>query len=154
MSIFHNEPTTIAEWRSLVLQGQDKAGVLLTEVVENYMVLTLDAFTTKIDLVTSVIAIDFLANIRVETLNHANGLRSVGDHCLILAGLFPDRAKRKRVSADYFMHIGQHAYYVLSYAARSHKIDHILFYQLFENFAELIHVLSAMRDRPAFYLNG
>lgn len=154
MSIFHNEPTAIAEWRSLVLEGQEKAGILLTETIENYMVMTLDAFTAKIDLVTSVIAIDFLANVRVESLCHANGLRSVGDHCLILAGLFPDRAKRKRVSADYFMHIGQHAYYVLSYAARSHQIDHALFYQLFENFAELINILSAMRGKPAFYLQN
>ena len=69
----------------------------------------------------------------------------VGDKCLILGGLFPDRAKRKNVSADYFKNLGENAYYVLSFATIASKADHRLFYQLFENFSDMIEILKSMR---------
>lgn len=145
MNIFQREPTQIAQWRSLVIAGQEKAGLQLTEPIENYVVITLDANTTNSQLVSSVIAIDFLKNIHVKSVSNMQTLRAVGDQCLILAGLFPDRAKRKHVSSDYFKNLGENAYYILSFSHTALKLDHTLFYQLFENFADLIEVLKAMR---------
>lgn len=145
MSIFQHEPTKIAEWRRLVLEGQEKAGFHLTEPVENYVVITLDAQTTNTNLSTTIIAIDFLKNIHIHSTRNLQTLRFVGDQCLILAGLFPDRAKRKNLSDDYFKHLGEHAYYVLSFASVPTELDHSLFYQLFENFENLIQILKAMR---------
>ena len=146
MSDFHTEPTRIAQWRSLVLEGQERVGFSLPEPIENYVVLTLDAFTTQAKLATTVIAIDFLKHIRVESNHQIHLLRDVGDQCLILSGLFPERAKRKRVSSDYFMNLGKNAYYVLSFVTLSPHHNRSLFYQLFDNFAEMIAVLNAVRQ--------
>lgn len=145
MNIFQFEPTKIAQWRQLVIEGQQKSGFQLTETVENYVVITLDAHTTNVNLSSSVIAIDFLKNIHIQSTRNMQTLRTVGDQCLILAGLFPDHVKRKNVSADYFKHLGENAYYVLSFASAPTKLDRALFYQLFENFADLVGVLRAMR---------
>lgn len=145
MSIFQFEPTEIAEWRKLVLEGQEKSGFQLTEVVENYVVITLNAHVTHTQLASTVMAIDLLKNIHIKSVANAHALRSVGDQCLILAGLFPDRAKRKNVSAEYFRNLGENAYYVLSFANTFQKYNHALFYQLFENFSDLVQVLKAMR---------
>ena len=145
MNIFQFEPTKMAEWRQLVIEGQQKSGFQLTETIENYVVITLDAHTTNANLSSSVIAIDFLKNIHIQSTRNMQTLRTVGDQCLILAGLFPDRAKRKNVSADYFKNLGENAYYVLSFAHVPAKLDRTLFYQLFENFSDLINVLQAMR---------
>ena len=145
MNIFQFEPTQIAEWRKLVVEGQQKVGFQLTENIENYVVITLDAHTTNTELSSSVIAIDFLNNIHVKSTRNLQRLRMVGDQCLILAGLFPDRAKRKNVSADYFKNLGENAYYVLSFATIASKADHRLFYQLFENFSDMIEILKSMR---------
>jgi hypothetical protein len=146
-----HEPTAIAEWRNLLIEGQQKTGFLLTESVESYVVLTLDANTTNIDLSSVVIAIDFLKNIHTHSMKNVRMLRRIGDQCLILAGLFPDRAKRRNVSQDYFKNLGENAYYVLSYSALQWKLDRALFYQLFENFSALVEVLHAMRTRNEIY---
>src|SRR3990167_1553208 len=145
MRIFQFEPTDIAEWRKLLLEGQDKAGFQLTEVVENYLVITLNAHVTHTQLASAVMAVDLLKNIHIKSVTNAHALRSVGDQCLILAGLFPERAKRKNVSAEYFRNLGENAYYVLSFANTFPKYDHSLFYQLFENFSDLIRILKSMR---------
>ncbi|EKD77562.1 MAG: hypothetical protein ACD_42C00291G0002 [uncultured bacterium] len=149
MNIFRSEPTSIAEWRQLVIEGQENAGFRLVEPVENYVVITLNAHTSNLAIASSVLAMDFLNYVHVKSNQHFQLLRTVGDQCLILAGLFPDRAKRKNVSADYFKNVGENAYYVLSFSAAPHQLDRSLFYQLFENFAELIEVLKAMRKLPA-----
>lgn len=145
MSIFQFEPTDIAEWRKLIIEGQDRSGFQLTEIVENYVVITLNAHTTHTELSSAVMAIDLLKNIHIQSISNAQALRSVGDQCLILAGLFPDRAKRKNVSPEYFQNLGENAYYVLSFSKSFQKFDHALFYQLFENFSDLIQVLKSMR---------
>ena len=146
MTHFSIEPTQIAQWRGLIIDGQEQLGLKLSEPVENYTVLTLDAFTTHTELATSVIALDFLKSIRVESNRHVHLLRDVGDQCLILSGLFPDRAKRKRVSSDYFINLGKNAYYALSFVTHSPQHNRTLFYQLFDNFFEIIRVLRAIRE--------
>lgn len=145
MKILQFEPTKVAEWRRLLIEAQEKMGFRLDEALENYVVITLDAFTTNPDLASAIVAIDFLKNIQIESVQNLQNLRSVGDQCLILSGLFPERTKRKRVAPDYFIQIGKHAYYVLSTTHVSWKLDRGLFFQLSEHFASLTELLQAMR---------
>lgn len=145
MSRLELESSRLAQWHSLVLEGQSSVGFQLHENIEHYLVVTLDAYTTDMRLSSAVIAVEYLQNIHVISTLKMRALRDVGDQCLLLSGLFPDRAKRKRVSEDYFMLLGQNAYHVLSYAHHAKKIDQRLFFQLGENFSELIQVLKAMR---------
>ncbi|PIZ05010.1 MAG: hypothetical protein COY58_01050 [Gammaproteobacteria bacterium CG_4_10_14_0_8_um_filter_38_16] len=145
MSILHVEPTRIAQWRTLVIEGQEKSGFQLNEGMESYVVMTLDAYTTEINLSSAVLAIDFLKNVHVTSTLAMHALREVGDQCLILSGLFPQRVLRKNVSEHYFIQLGKNAYHVLSYASIAKQLDHSLFFQLFESFSELTQVLKAMR---------
>ena len=145
MGTFHCEPTKIAEWRTLVLQAQEKAGLQLSEPIENYVVITLDAYTQFTTLSATAIAIDYLEQLQNLSRHNMHVLRGIGDQCLILSGLFPDRAKRKNVSKHYFMRLGKSAYYILSSVDIAWKLDNTLFYQLFESFSDLTSVLRSMR---------
>lgn len=147
--MFQFQPTVIAEWQHLLMQAQHHAGIHLTESVENYLVHTLNANVKNNALASHIIAIDFLENIHVETIQHFQTLRSIGDECLILSGLFPDYTKRRRVSADYYKNLGENAYYVLSSSRRFSQSHYTLYYQLFENFSDLIEVLKSMRHAPS-----
>ncbi|OGT25596.1 MAG: hypothetical protein A3B71_06070 [Gammaproteobacteria bacterium RIFCSPHIGHO2_02_FULL_42_43] len=142
---FPHEDSRWVEWHNLLIEAQEKSGHTLIEPVEHYVLITLDAYTAQLKLATSALAIEFLENVHVNHVRDFQKLRSVGDQCLILAGLFPERAIRKRVSRDYFTHLGENAYYILSYAQVPIHIDHSLFYLLSENFSDLVQVLQAMR---------
>lgn len=153
MTAFTYEPTRVAEWRKLVMEGQNRAGLQLTESIENYVVITLDAHTEYVALASTTLAIDYLHNIHINSVRNFKMLRHVGDQCLILAGLFPERTKRKNVSPAYFQQIGENAYYVLSFSTHFKQSNRALFYQLFENFSDLVQVLKSMRllnDRLLF----
>ena len=106
MGIFRPEPTTVAEWLALVAEAEVKTGYEFEESVESYLVLTLDHYTQKHELITSVVALDFLESTNIETPRDGDQLRGVGDQCLILSGLFPERALQKNVSLNYFVGMG------------------------------------------------
>src|SRR3990167_7845447 len=145
MAIIQFEPTPIAQWRNLLIHAQERSGIHLTESIESYVVQTLDANVKNNAIVSSMIAIEFLENIHIESIHHFHALRVVGDYCLILSGLFPDFAKRRRVSSDYFKNLGENAYYVLSSTRHFSQSHYALYYQLFENFSELVDVLKSAR---------
>lgn len=144
MKDFHLEPSSQAQWYSLVCDAGSLAGHRLEEDVESYLVLTLDHFTTEIKLASTVLALDFLASINMPNQADAMKLREVGDQCLILSGLFPERALRKHVSLDYFIELGKGAYHSISHQ-ESHPYDPELFYQLSLNFVGLMDILHHMR---------
>lgn len=80
MGIFRPEPTTTAEWLALVAEAEVKTGYEFDESVESYLVLTLDHYTKKEDLITSVIALDFLEGTNIEKPRDGELLRGVGDN--------------------------------------------------------------------------
>ena len=74
-------------------------------------------------------------------------LRDVGDVCLIHAGMFPQRAKRKRVSEKYFIELGCGAYQQLSVVVE-HPIAP-LYYRLSQSFLpirDLLQVMSRLEE--------
>lgn len=148
MGIFRPEPTTIAEWQSLVAEAEIKTGYVFEESLENYLVLTLDRYTKREELITSVIAIAFLESAYVAKLQGANQLRDIGDQCLLLSGLFPERALKKNVSLNYFIGIGQQAYLALTDVRLKEEFDPELYQKLSKNFVGLMDLLNAMRLKP------
>jgi len=138
-------PNEIAQWHQIVLEAQSETGFYVPEPIEQYVVMTLHAYTANSSLSSVVVAIDFLQALKDTSTISLQKLRDVGDQCLILSGLFPERAKRKNVSPVYFEKIGKEAYYSLSFAPTRWHVDQHVFYQLFENFSRLIQVLQALR---------
>lgn len=148
MGLFKLEPTKRAEWQALVAEAQLESGYQFEESIENYLILTLDNFTTKGGIVTSVFAIDLLEAIELSGKLGEDKLRTVGDECLLLSGLFPERIKRKNVSLAYIINIGQHAYKVLATKDILIAYDADLFSKLSDNFVGLMDLLNAMRHLP------
>jgi len=71
-------------------------------------------------------------------------LRDVGDRCLLIAGLYPELAGRRRVPQRYFVELGQHAYDELAHATRAALAD--LYARLVRLFARLVRVLVEVRQ--------
>ena len=140
-------PNEIAQWHGLVLEAQSASGLYLAEPLEQYLVMTLYAYTTNTSLSTVVITLDFLSALQDTSSVCLQKLRDVGDQCLILSGLFPEQAKRRNVSPAYFVNIGKEAYHSLSAAPTQWQVDQHLFYQLFESFSDLTKLLAVLRIR-------
>lgn len=137
-------PTNISEWHALVLEAQTQLGYEFDEVVQSYLVLTLDKYTTDDSIVNTVLALDFLEGMIGLDCNKICKLRNTGDRCLILSGLFPERAEKSNVSVNYYISIGRESYYLVA-DRRHNRYDSGLFYQLSKQFTGLTELLGAMR---------
>jgi hypothetical protein len=141
------QPSIQSHWHALVSEAEAKSKQTLNEEMESYLVFLLMRFTEKTDLATKVLALEFL-----NGLNEHRGklceqkLREVGDSCLILAGLFPERALHKRVDLSYFINIGQSSYQALSQLTEQ-KIAQ-MYAGLCETFKVIMEIMNQMR-----YLN-
>ena len=148
MSHFRLGPTKIAEWYALVIEAQNECGHDFDESLQQYLVMTLDHFTTQDKLVTAVIAFDYLQSLNMSGKLGGSLLRNVGDQCLIISGLFPERALRKNISLNYFISIGQQVYDSLALTNPNFEFDAELFAKLSTNFVGLMDVLHTMRQLP------
>jgi len=90
--------------------------------------------------------LDWLDALNLIGSPRADALRDVGDRCLLVAGLFPGLAERRRVSVDYFIDIGRSAY--LGVAGASRQAYAALYEQLARSYRELVVTLNAMRALP------
>lgn len=145
MKFFRPEPTTIAEWQSLVAEAEVRTGYEFDEHVENYLVLTLDHYTRKAKIASVVIAIDFLESTNIEKPRDGILLREVGDQCLLISGLFPERVLKKNVSLNYLIGVGQQAYLALTDTRLKENFDAELYEKLSVNFVGLMDLLNSMR---------
>ena len=148
MWLFDPEPTQSAEWHALVEEAMQRSGLVIDDDLKSYLILTLDHFTTKNKIASTVLAIDFLKAVELTGRESGYQIREVGDECLLLSGLFPERALQKNVSLNYFIGLGQHAYHLLGHQVLPNQWDPELFLELSQHFVGLMDVLHAMRVTP------
>jgi len=134
-------------WQALVRDAAGRAGHALDESREAYLVFVLLRYQRDARLLAHTQALDWLqAHEQVGQLR-ADALRDVGDRCLLVAGLFPGLARRRRVSVDYFVDLGRGAY--LGVAEASRAAYAALYGQLAAGYHELVEVLGRLRgERP------
>lgn len=137
-------PTEIAQWHALLHEAQQQCAVSLKESLECYLVFLLMRFAQQPSLASSVLGLDFLSACQ-SISEHARQrqLKEVGDKCLLFAGLFPHRAKKRRVSISYFVKVGKIAYSTLSNYSLT---EELLFTELCVEFTNLMDVLQSIRD--------
>jgi hypothetical protein len=93
--------SALALWQGLVAEGEDSAGVRLSETTESYLVFLLMQHLRDGALAGRALALEWLSALeRVGTLR-AEQLREVGDRSLLIAGLYPGLAERRRVGREY-----------------------------------------------------
>lgn len=131
-----------ALWQALVRDGERRCGKALGDDVEAYLVFALMRHLRDERLAARVLALEWLAAHERRGSERLDALRDVGDRCLIIAGLFPAQAERRRVDASYFIDLGRSAY---DAAAASARQD--LFAQLVAAYQAMVEVLAAMAGR-------
>lgn len=146
-------PTELSQWHALVNEAQALTSKVLNENTESYLVYLLMRYSQGSKLIESVIALDFLESLHRTKRRQLELLRDVGDKSLLFCGLFPGIAKKRQVSLDYYVDMGQSAY--LSLSALHEQASASLFLQLSRQFTVMQEVLQAMRgENLPFYENG
>ncbi|CAN5310257.1 hypothetical protein BH10PSE19_BH10PSE19_10290 [soil metagenome] len=138
-------PNSTAQWHALVNEAEKQSTISLGEDLESYLVFLLMRFMSKSDMASSVLAMDFLRACETEGSLRSDLLQDIGDKCLLFSGLFPGRAKRRRVHISYFVNLGQNAYYSLANLDKREG-EAKLHNSLSVKFVPLMDVLLAMRQ--------
>lgn len=142
------EDTQTALWQALVHEAERRAGHDLDETLESYLVFVLMRHLRDQGLGREALALEYLhAQATVGLAGHER-LQKTGDHCLLLAGLFPERARRRRVPVSYYIDLGRGAYRDLGDSLRASIAE--LYAQLAEGFENLVEVLLAARGIESF----
>ena len=137
-------PNELAQWHTLVQQAEHSYGCQLDETMESYLVFTLMRFMRQHNLGAQALALDFLgAQERPKSLR-LDQLRDIGDQCLILSGLFPQRAQKRLVRVSYYVNMGRSAYQHLG--AQIERTRAELYHQLAETFVLLMDLLQTIRE--------
>jgi hypothetical protein len=142
-------PTPESQWVALVQDARQLSSVTLSEDLESYLVFLLMRFTKNSDITQDILALDFLNNINKLNKESEQALREVGDKCLLFSGLFPRRARRRRVHISYYVKLGQSAYSSLS--EFHHNQLSQLFAKLGNQFVGLMDVLQTIRSLDKNY---
>lgn len=130
-------------WQALVREAARDGGVRLDELQESYLVMVLLRYQGDGTLLARVQALDWLNAFGLPPAARSDALRDVGDRCLLVAGLFPGLAERRRVSVEYFVDLGRGAWREVAESNRAGYAA--LFAQLQGSYRELVRTLSAMR---------
>ncbi len=138
--------TIAAEWHALVTEAEKASSIVLPHELEGYLVLLLTRFTEQTHLAETVLALDYLEAQTVTGYAQGEALRDIADKCLLISGLFPQRADKRRVRISYFVEIGRSAYDTLAQSKRASLSQ--LFSDLSQNFVSLMDVLLNCRQLP------
>lgn len=146
--------TSTQLWQALVQEAGRHAGHPLDETRESYLVFVLLRFQRDAQLLSHTHGVDWLDALELAGTARGDALRDVGDRCLLVAGLFPDVAERRRVSVGYYIDIGRAAYQGVADAGR--RATAALYEQLAASYRELVRTLAAMRrlDAPMLLRQG
>lgn len=128
-------------WHGLVVEGEQRARRALGEDIESYMVFALMRHAGDAWLGARIVALDWLH--AQEPPRRPDALRDVGDRCLLIAGLFPRLAERRRVNTRYYVDLGRSAYACA--AERAPRCERGLFADLAQAFFSMVEVLAAIR---------
>jgi hypothetical protein len=130
-------------WQQLVQESGARVGAELDEELESYLVFLLMRHMRDAPLLGRVMALEYLEAMELVGQRRLDEQRDVGDRCLIVAGLFPEQARRRRVDDSYFIVLGQGAYYAVAEQARAAYAA--LFRRLAEAYEALVRVLTGVR---------
>lgn len=136
--------TSTSQWRNLVTEASQACQISLSEDIESYLVFLLMRFTGSPQIAQKIMAIEYFHSINSFGTRRSEALRDVGDQCLLYSGLFPGRARRRRVRVSYYVNLGKSAYQTI--AKHGKFQDSSLFTALALQFVPLMDVLQSMRE--------
>jgi hypothetical protein len=134
-------------WQNLLKEGQTQSSIVLSEDQEAYLAFALQRFVTRCELVSITLALAYLESFCFGPRHRKLALSDAGDAGLLLAGLFPERAKRLNVSSSYFMEMSKVCFFDLAEVCEQlrHKGEAELYRDIGHNIQKLTRVLSSTR---------
>ncbi|MGD8783301.1 MAG: hypothetical protein PVG75_02640 [Thioalkalispiraceae bacterium] len=144
MSEVEMEKTAFAQWHELVKEAEEYNGVSLDEELESYLVLTLMRYTQQPDMVSKIVALEYLNGCQAFGSERQARMREVGDQCLLFSGLFPNHAKRRNVKISYYVNMGKTAYHTVSELTQQALAG--MYHNLSRSFVSLMDTLLAIRN--------
>jgi len=134
--------TSLALWQDVVRRAEGQCDVILDEHLESYLVMLLNRYTNRPEMINRVIATAFLEAIDLPNQQRLFSLQEVGDQCLLFAGLFPKIAEKRQVKLGYFVDMGRSAYSAISDTTND------LYGNLAIQFVILMDILQSIRTNP------
>jgi len=138
------EQTEVAQWHSLIKEAEEQCSCHLDESMESYLVFTLMRFMKDQDLATQAMALEYLRSHNLPKSMRIEHLRDIGDQCLLVSGLYPQRAEKRLVRVSYYVNMGRSAYHHISDNVQQSVAD--LYRQLAETFVTLMDLLQTIRE--------
>ncbi len=135
-----------ADWQKLVSEAEAELGVSLDEDTESYLVFTLMHYSRRPDMASRVMALDYLQAMHNSGSVAEQQMREVADQCLLLTGLFPARARRRRVSLTYYVDLGRSAYQQLAENLASMTEFYSRMAQQFIQAMDTLHTIRRMSE--------
>lgn len=140
------EQSATFQWYRLIGEARKASFIHLTEEVESYLVFLLMRFMNDPEIAKSVLSIEYFEGLSENHFQQRQMLlQNVGDKCLLMAGLFPARAQKRRVRISYFVRLGQNAYTILGHLA-SQKGAAVLYDALSQQFVPMMDILQTTRE--------
>ena len=143
MQLVLNE-TAQAQWMALVEDAEHACELDLGADLKSYLIFLLMRHINHQSLSSGSLALDFLEGLEFHGRLRQDRLTEVGDQCLLVSGLFPGRAERRRVSVGYYVDLGSSAYALLGDLLRGAQAA--LFESLARHFVALMDILHAARE--------
>ena len=143
------EPTATAQWKRLLNRAKHRCQHSLHEDVESYLIFTLMRFTRSPHLANTILGPELLNCQQLQGHLKEHRLRDLGDQCLLLSGLFPQRAEKRLVKVSYYVDLGITAYQHLSDQLSKSFAD--LYRLLSQNFIQMMDVLLSLCDHHALH---
>ena len=103
-----------ALWSEVVRSAEDRCSIALRDELETYLVSLLIRYTDKPEVAKQLFAASFLKAMQSSETEKFTSLQSVGDQCLLFAGLFPQAAEKRLVKISYFVDLGRSSYSCIS----------------------------------------
>ncbi len=145
MSDLAVEPTATAEWHKAVRSAAGSCGHRLGEAVEAYLVFMLMRFSGRTEVGRHALAVAYLEGLHdPEDRARREQLRATGDECLLICGLFPERARRRSLPFSYYVGLGRGAYHALA-CTETVQVEGP-YATLARRFVRAMEVLQALRD--------
>ncbi len=136
----------VADWQKLVSEAEAELGVSLDEDMQSYLVFTLMHYSRQPDMASRIMALDYLQAMHNSGSAAQQQMREVADQCLLLTGLFPARARRRRVSLTYYVDLGRSAYQSLAESLASMTEFYSRMAQQFIQAMDTLHTIRRMSE--------
>lgn len=137
------EATPLALWYEAVQTAQLDRHIALKTEVESYLVFMLMRHINNPTLAQEIMALKFLDGFHSPLHQRSIILQNVGDQCLLITGLFPGLATKRRLKIKYYIELGQISYEVIS------QKNNDIFSLLSKQFMILTDVLQSVRPEYA-----